>query len=138
MNSLILRIATRYLVPLLLLASLAMLFVGHNHPGGGFIAGLLSAGAFALYLFAHDLPVARRALRVNPLTLIGLGLFVAFGSGSVALISGLPFMAGRWITVPIPLIGELHLGTPLLFDCGVYLVVIGVTLNIIFSLSEEA
>lgn len=138
MSSLILRIATRYLTPLLLVASVILLLAGHNHPGGGFIAGLLSAGAFSLYLFAHDLPAARRALRVKPLTLIGLGLVVAFGSGCIALISGLPFMTGRWTAVPIPLVGEVYLGTPLLFDFGVYLVVIGVTLNIIFALSEEA
>ncbi len=138
MSSLILRIASRYLMPVLFLTSLVLLLMGHNYPGGGFIAGLLSAGAFALYLFAHDLPAARRVLRVKPLTLIGLGLFVAFGSGSIALLAGLPFMTGQWTAVPIPLLGELHLGTPLLFDFGVYLVVMGVTMNIIFSLSEEA
>lgn len=135
MTSLILSTATRYMLPLLLLFSIFLLLRGHNEPGGGFVGGLIAAAAFALYAFAFDVQNARRALRVEPRVLIGIGLLTAVGSGMFSLFRSLPFMTGQWSEQPIPVLGKV--GTPVLFDVGVYLVVVGVTLTIIFSLAES-
>ncbi len=134
MTSLILSTATRYMLPLLLLFSIFLLLRGHNEPGGGFVGGLVAAAAFALYAIAYDVATARRTLGIDSRTLIGLGLLVALTSGVISLIAGQPFMTGLWSEYAVPLLGKV--GTPLLFDIGVYLVVIGVTLTIIFGLAE--
>jgi len=136
MTSLILSTATRYLLPLLLLFSIFLLLRGHNEPGGGFAGGLVAAAAFALYAIAHNVADARRVLRIDPRLLVGLGLLTALSSGLIGLLAGYPFMTGLWSTRSLPVLGKV--GTPLLFDLGVYLVVIGITLLIIFSLAEES
>ena len=137
MLSLILSTATRFLMPLLLLFSIFILFRGHNKPGGGFIGGLVAAAAFSLYALAYDTAAARRVLRVPPHVLIGIGLLLALGSGVISLITGSPFMTGQWGDLNLPGVGKVHLGTPLIFDIGVFLVVIGVALMDVFSLAEE-
>ena len=133
--SLILSTATRYLLPLLLLFSVFLLLRGHNEPGGGFVGGLVAAAAFALDAIAHGVAQARRLLGVDPRTLMGLGLLIALASGLLGLAGGDPFMTGLWTEGKLPVLGQV--GTPLLFDAGVYLVVIGVILTIVFALSEE-
>ncbi len=135
MSSLILSTATRYLLPLLLLFSVFLLTRGHNEPGGGFVGGLVAAAAFALYAIADGVALAQQTLRLQPTSLIGLGLLLAVASGLLALLTGQPFMTGLWSTRSVPVLGKL--GTPLLFDVGVYFTVIGVILLIIFSLMEE-
>jgi multicomponent Na+:H+ antiporter subunit B len=134
-RSLILSTATRYLLPLLLLFSIFLLLRGHNEPGGGFVGGLVAAAAFALYAIAYDVPQARRALGLDPRTLMAVGLLAAAGSGGLSLVAGKPFMTGLWSAQEVPVLGKV--GTPLVFDTGVYLVVIGVVLMIIFTLAEE-
>jgi len=136
-TSIILCTATRYLMPLMLLFSVFLLLRGHNEPGGGFIAGLVAAGAFALYAIAFNVAEARRALKLDPRTFIGLGLLISASSGVLSLLGGAPFMTGQWGDFYVPLLGHIHLGTPLVFDVGVYSVVIGVTLTIILALGEE-
>lgn len=133
--SLILQTGTRFLQVLLLLFSVFMLLRGHNEPGGGFVGGLLAAGAFALYMLAFDVKDARRLLRVNPLTLVGAGLLVVAASGTAALFAGRPFLTGLWYPRPIPGIGKIS--TVLAFDIGVYLVVVGTALVVVFTLAEE-
>lgn len=137
MTSLILRTATRFLLPLLLLFSLFLLFRGHHEPGGGFSGGLVAAAAFVLYRFAFGAEEAQRALPVNPRSLIGAGLLLAIVSGSLALLVGRPLMTSLWAHVFVPGFGDFDVGTPLLFDAGVYLAVVGVTLSIILPLGEE-
>lgn len=135
MNSLVLRTATRYLLPLLLLFSIFVLLRGHNEPGGGFVGGLVAASAFALYAIAFEVEHARQLLPISPRRLIGLGLLIAVLSGLIGVLLGDPFMTAQWDNRPLPVVGKL--GTPLLFDIGVYLTVIGVVLTIIFALAEE-
>lgn len=136
MQSLILTTATRYLLPLMLLFSVFILLRGHDEPGGGFIAGLVASTAFALYGFAYGMNEARRVLRVEPLMLIGSGLLLVILSGLAApVLLGEPFMTAIWGTRELPAIGKL--GTPLIFDIGIYLAVIGVMLLIILTLAEE-
>jgi multicomponent Na+:H+ antiporter subunit B len=136
MNSLILRTATRFLVPLLLLFSLFLLLRGHDAPGGGFVGGLVAAAAFSLDFIARGASAARGALPADPRGLIGAGVLIALASGLPALLRGQPYLRGQWLTLPLPGLGPLALGTPLLFEAGVYLVVTGVAINIILSLGE--
>jgi multicomponent Na+:H+ antiporter subunit B len=135
MTSLILSTATRYLLPLMLMFSIFLLIRGHNEPGGGFVGGLVAASAFALHAIAHGVAEARRSLRVQPRTVIGVGWLTASASGLPTLLNGQPFMTGWWYKQPLPVLGKV--GTPVLFDTGVYLVVLGITLMIIFTLAEE-
>lgn len=134
MRSLILQTATRFLVPLLLLFSLFLLVRGHNSPGGGFVGGLVAAAAFALYAIAEGVDPARRLLRVDPRYLIGLGLGVVFVIGIAPLFAGRILLTGLWLEVGW---NPTAVGTPLLFDLGVYIVVLGVTLTILLALAEE-
>jgi multicomponent Na+:H+ antiporter subunit B len=131
MSSLIFRTAARVLMPLLLLFGLFLLMRGHNAPGGGFAGGLVVAAAYALYTFAAGVKAARHALLADPPQLIGAGLLLALASGLFPVALGSPFLTSMWLN---PGAG---LGTPLVFDIGVFLVVIGVVLTIIFTLSEE-
>lgn len=137
MTSLILATAARFLFPLLLLFSAFLMLRGHNLPGGGFVGGLVASAAFALYWLAFGTKTAKRALRLNPVTLISAGLLLAAGSGCLAFLEGTPFLTGVWGKVTVPVLGQTHAGTPLLFDAGVYLLVIGVLLLVITSLAEE-
>ncbi|MGM0701178.1 MAG: Na+/H+ antiporter subunit B [Pseudomonadota bacterium] len=140
-GTLILNVAARFLLPLQLLFSLFLLLRGHDEPGGGFIAGLVAAGAFALYLFAFGLRALRAMIKVSPRDLVGLGLLLAMLSTLPAWWQGEPFFTSQWWTVP--LIGY-KASTPLIFDIGVYLVVLGSVLTALTALmatdrdSEEA
>jgi multicomponent Na+:H+ antiporter subunit A len=124
--------AARLLMPLLLVFSVFLLLRGHNQPGGGFVGGLVAAAAFALYAIAFGVHRARQALLVRPLTLLGAGLLIALLSGVPAVLRGQPFLTALWAP------GSLPFGTPALFDGGVFLVVAGVVLMMIFSLAEES
>lgn len=135
--SLIFRVATRLLVPLLLIFSIFMLLRGHSHPGGGFVGGLVAGSAFVLYALAAGVDKARRVLRADPRTLLGVGLMCAYGAGMLAIFSGKNFLTGLWAHLHIPLLGDLHLGSTLLFDIGVFLVVIGTVLLMVFSVEDR-
>lgn len=134
-STVILGTATGLLLPLLLLFSVFLLIRGHNLPGGGFVGGLAASAAIGLYALAFDVPSARRMVRFHPLEFLGSGILIAAASGLLALFFRLPYMTGQWTTFEIVAIGKL--GTPLMFDIGVYLVVIGTVLMIIFELAED-
>jgi multicomponent Na+:H+ antiporter subunit B len=118
-------------MPLLLLYGVFLLLRGHNAPGGGFAGGLVVAAAYSLSAFAFGVAAARRGLNVDPSRLIGVGLLLALGSGLLPVLIGEPFLTAQWFA---PSVG---LGTPLIFDVGVFCVVIGVVLTMTFMLGEE-
>lgn len=135
MESSILQTATRYLLPILLLFSFFLLIRGHYNPGGGFVGGLVASIAFVLHSFAYGTDNTMGILRYKPLSLIPIGLAVAIFSMFLPVLLGLPVMTGLWLDQPIPVIGMI--GTALFFDVGVYLVVIGTVLTILFTISLE-
>lgn len=135
MNSVILRTAVRFLLPLLLLFSVVVLLQGHNKPGGGFVGGLVAAAAFALHALAFDPRETRRTIPIDLRSLIGIGLLLALASALLPILAGRPFFTGLWVEVPFA--GEvIHLGTPLLFDLGVYTLVVGVALLMVLTMLE--
>ena len=138
MKSIILKKASDYLLPLLLLFSVFILFRGHYLPGGGFVGGLIASIAFVLHSFANGLQQTRNLLRIHPGFLMPIGLLLSLGSGLYPLFTGNgdPFMSAKWYKEPVEVIGMI--GTPLFFDIGVYLVVVGVSLTIILTLAEAS
>lgn len=138
MKSLILRTTVHVLIALLLLFSLFMLVRGHDSPGGGFIGALLAAGAFSVYMLAFGPGEIVRITRgVHARMLIGIGLGIAVVAAALPMLVGRPFFTGMWIELQVPGGGEpLALGTPLLFDLGVYLAVLGATLTLVVELEE--
>ncbi len=132
MKSLILDNTMRLLVWLMLAFSLFLLWRGHNDPGGGFVGGLVASIAFALLGIGRGPEAVRSALRIDPRTLAGVGIALALVAGIWGSLLGTSFLKGHWISV-----GGLPLGTPLLFDIGVYLVVIGAVLTVVLALEED-
>ncbi len=135
MKSVILQIATRYIKWLLLTFALIALLRGHNNPGGGFIGGLL-VGLSAVFhgLAYYGTENYDKSLKIRPEFYIAIGLFLILLSTLPGLLLKQSFMAGVWTSIPIPLFGTLKIGTPFLFDIGVFMAVIGVTLMFFITL----
>lgn len=138
MNSVLLQIATRYVKWILVIFALVVLLRGHNYPGGGFIGGLLVGLSVVFQSLASNAQIVRNKLRFSPESYIVLGLALIFLSTLPGVFLKQHFMAGVWTSVPIPLLGELKIGTPFIFDIGVFFAVIGVTLMFFFTLNNIA
>jgi multicomponent K+:H+ antiporter subunit A len=121
----------RPLLPLALVVSVYILLRGHNLPGGGFIAGLITAVALILQYVASGIDFAESRMRVDFLRVLAAGLTLAAGIGVVSLLLGFPFLTSTHGHVHLPLIGDVELGSATLFDLGVYLAVAGAVLVII-------
>jgi len=134
MKTIILKTASGYLLPLLLLFAVFILLRGHYEPGGGFVGGLVAAVAFVLHAFANGLKETRKFMKIHPGVLIPFGLTISLLSGLAPMFVGDAFMKGIWLEQPLPVIGLV--GSALFFDIGVFFVVIGITLTILFTLSE--
>jgi multisubunit Na+/H+ antiporter MnhB subunit len=133
MNSIILTTIARAAIILMALFSIYLLLRGHNNPGGGFVGGLVAASAVLLYAIANGVESARRLLRIDPRTIALVGVAIALIAGVLALVQDVPFLTGLWI---FP--GGLPLGTPLLFDVGVFFAVLGAVATLVLALEEEA
>lgn len=136
LDTTILRTSTNYLLPLLILFSIFLLMRGHYLPGGGFVGGLVASIAFVLHSFAYSPTHTLKMFSVKPFFLIPTGLMVSFLSGMLPTLLGYPFMSVVWFADSVVAIGAF--GTALIFDIGVYMVVIGVVLTILFSISEQS
>ena len=135
MRTLIFRTAAPYLTALMLLFSVFVLLRGHNEPGGGFIGGLIAASAFAIHGIAFGVPTVRRALHFHPMAISGFGLLLAVLSGLPSLASATPFLTGQWIS-PTFLGVTVDLSTVMVFDIGVYFVVVGSIASIALALER--
>jgi multicomponent Na+:H+ antiporter subunit B len=135
MRSTILSAAMKFILPLILLVSIFLLVRGHNEAGGGFVGGLVAAAGFVLVVIADGVEASLRLLRLEPKTIIGAGLLTACLSGLLPLAYQKPFLTGLWSPDDVPLMGGT--GTPMLFDAGVYLVVLGIVTLLVSTLAEE-
>ncbi len=136
MRTLIFRTITPYLSSLMMLYSIFVTLRGHNEPGGGFIGGLIAASALAIYGIACGVSPVRRAIHFHPMAISGFGLLVAAIAGMMSILVGVPFMTGLWWS-PVIFGVEVKLSTPMLFDIGVYLVVLGSITSITLALEER-
>jgi multicomponent Na+:H+ antiporter subunit B len=119
----------------LVLFSAFLLLRGHNEPGGGFVGGLVLAAGFALHLLTFGASATRTLVGIRPETLIGAGLVMSLVAGLAGMVGRGSFLASLWLPFPIPGLGKV--GTVLLFDLGIYLVVFGVAVSILLLLSKE-
>ena len=147
------RTVTRIVVPLILVTAIALLLQGHNRPGGGFIAGVLTATAFALTYIIYGLDYIESELLDQSVTypdnlssvmgrdfapVFGVGLAIAAGGGLAAMALGYPFLTQGVVFIEgLPLYHELEVASALVFDLGVYFVVVGGILTILAVVGQE-
>ncbi|WP_370223060.1 Na(+)/H(+) antiporter subunit B [Cytobacillus sp.] len=136
-NDIILQTATKVVLFLIVLFSIHIFFAGHYTPGGGFVGGLLTSGAIVLLLLAFDMKTVSKILPVNYIHMIAVGLLFAIGTGAGALLFNVPFLTHAFGHVDLPILGDTSLHTATLFDLGVFLVVVGVTMTIIQTIGED-
>jgi multicomponent Na+:H+ antiporter subunit B len=139
MNSVILKIASQILKPLFLVVSVWLLLRGHNYPGGGFIGGLIGGSALIFKpLSASSSDNLSQNSGSTPYSFLALGMGLLLISASIGYIIEGAILKGQWIKFYLPVMEvDLKLGTPLLFDIGIYFTVIGFIYLIIFSMMEE-
>ncbi|MCH8521280.1 MnhB domain-containing protein [Glycocaulis sp.] len=136
MQSVILNALARLFFVAMAIFSLFILLRGHDEPGGGFIGGLAAASAYTVVTLAFGTDTARKWLILHPVVLMGVGLFCAILSGLPPLIGDFGgFLYHLWWEGQIGFL-ELKLGTTLIFDIGVYFVVVGGVLSILFRMYE--
>ncbi len=136
-NDLILRTMTQLIAFILLGFSVYLFFAGHNSPGGGFIGGLMTAAAFILMYITYGYDTMAKILPINFRFVLVLGLLIATLSGIGAFIFGEPFLTQAFGYFDLPIMGETELATALIFDLGVYLTVVGVTMTIILTITTD-
>ena len=136
-RSVVLEVITRVLFHTILVFSLYLLFSGHNEPGGGFAGGLVAGLALVLRYLAGGRYELGEAAPVDPGLLLGSGLLLAGGTGVAGLVLGAEVLQTAILEVTLPVLGDVKLVTSLFFDIGVYLVVVGLVLDILRSLGAE-
>lgn len=136
-NDVILRTLSKAVIFIILTFSLFLLLSGHNEPGGGFIGGLLTASAFVLLTMSFGLRMMKDAFPFDFRKVTAAGLLVAFLTGIGSFPFGAPFLSHTFDHFMLPLLGDTELATALLFDLGVYLTVVGITMTIILSIGRD-
>ncbi|MGG0740772.1 Na(+)/H(+) antiporter subunit B [Niallia taxi] len=136
-NDVILQTTTKIVLFIILIFSVFIFFTGHYTPGGGFIGGLLTSGAIVLLLLAFDLKTIKKILPFNYMYMIATGLLFSIGTGAGAMLFNVPFLTHAYTHIDIPILGELSLHTATIFDLGVFLVVVGVTMTIIQTIGGD-
>jgi multisubunit Na+/H+ antiporter MnhB subunit len=136
MNNIILEKIARLFLRIVAIVSIFLLLRGHNSPGGGFIGGIVLAVGFIFYGIIFGSENIKKSIRLDTSVWIGIGLVLIFTAAIVPAFSGLAPLTGLWYTGSLPLLGTLHIGTPLLFDTGIFIAVTGVILSIVISTME--
>ncbi|WP_227397128.1 Na(+)/H(+) antiporter subunit B [Jeotgalibacillus aurantiacus] len=136
-NDVILQTVTTVISFIIILFSINLFFAGHYTPGGGFIGGLMTAAALVLLLLAYDVKTLNKVLPFNYQVMTAAGLLIAVLTSAGALLFNEPFLTHAYDYFDLPLLGKTSLHTAVLFDTGVYLVVIGITMTIIQTIGES-
>lgn len=136
-RSVIVDVALRMVMLSAVVLSLYLLGAGHNQPGGGFVGGLVAGVAVALLYVAGGLDQVREFLPARPWTILATGLVVAAGSAIVPLLAGGAVLEQTYWDINVPLVGDVKLATALLFDAGVFAVVLGMVPMAFEALGEQ-
>ena len=137
MTSIILETGARAVFHTIIVFSVFLLFAGHNAPGGGFIGGLVAAAALVLRFVAYGPDDLRKLAPARPEALMGGGGLAAAVAAVIPLFSGGALLQAERLSLPLPLIGTVKLTTVLLFDVGVYFIVVGLVLGVLETLGGE-
>src|SRR6185503_9421842 len=126
------------LFPIVGAAAAFLLLRGHDLPGGGFVAGVTMAVAFILQYMARGTVWVEARLRVLPVRWMGIGLLLAVSVGGAAWLFDRPFLSSSFSYVDIPLIGAVPLASALLFDLGVFALVVGATVLMLIAIAHQS
>lgn len=137
-RSLIVDTTARVIFHSALMLSLFLLFAGHNQPGGGFVGGLVAGAAVAVYYVAGGIAEVRAVSRLAPWTILAIGLLLATGATLAPLVIGQSVLESGVVTVDAPLLGEIKASSTLVFDTGLYAIVVGLVFMVFEALGEEA
>ena len=133
-RSLVLEVATRIIFPLIMVVSIYFLFAGHNYPGGGFAGGLAAGLGLALRYLAGGRYELGETLPLDSSKILGVGLALVGGTALGSLFLGAPVLSSAVLSFTLPVLGHVNVVTSLFFDLGVYLVVVGMVLDVLRSL----
>jgi len=136
-RSLVLEVATRLIFPLIMVLSFYFFFAGHNTPGGGFAGGLTAGLALVLRYLAGGRYELGEALPLDAGKVLGAGLILSAGTAVTSLLLGAPVLSSAVFEVDVPVLGHVKLVTALFFDLGVYLIVVGLVLDVLRSLGAR-
>lgn len=136
-RSLMVDVTTRFLFPSMWVLSFYFFFAGHNAPGGGFAGGLVAALAITLRYLAGGREELEETLPVDASRVLGIGLVASVAAALWPMAFGYPPLTSFMWDLHLPLIGDVHVASALLFDLGVYLIVIGLVLHILYSLGGQ-
>lgn len=136
-NDVLLQSVAKVAFVIIITFSLYLFFAGHNQPGGGFIGALMAAAALVLVAIAFGTEFVEKVLPVDYRKLIAVGIMIAFLTGIGSFVFDAPFLTQAFGYFELPVMGKTELTTAMLFDLGVYLSVIGVTMNIIFTIGRD-
>ncbi|ARF16594.1 Na(+)/H(+) antiporter subunit B [Sporosarcina sp. P3] len=136
-NDVILQTAAKVVFFIIFLFSIHIFFAGHYAPGGGFVGGLLTTGAILLLLLAFDIRTIQQILPFNFTVMTAIGLLLALGTAAGSIFFNVPFFTHAFGDFDLPLFGHTSLHTAMLFDSGVYLVVVGSAITIIQSIGGD-
>ena len=134
LRSLVLEVAARLVFPTIMVLSVYFLFAGHNAPGGGFAGGLTAGLALVVRYLAGGRYELGETVPVDVGKVLGAGLLLAGGTAAASLVLGAPVLSSAVLEVTLPLLGDVKLVTALFFDVGVYLIVVGLVLDVLRSL----
>jgi multicomponent Na+:H+ antiporter subunit A len=136
-RSLVLEVATRMIFPLIMVLSVYFFCTGHNTPGGGFAGGLTAGLALVLRYLAGGRYELGETLPLDAGKVLGVGLGLAAGTAAASLLLGAPALSSAVIEIHLPLLGTATFVTSLIFDLGVYLIVVGLVLDVLRSLGAR-
>ena len=136
-NNLILQFTAKIVFFIILFFAVHIFFAGHYTPGGGFVGGLLAASAIVLLLITFDLNTVKSLIPFNFMYVVAIGLMLALLTAAFPIVLDKPFFTHSFDYFTLPLFGKTSLHTAALFDLGVFLVVVGVTMTIIQTIGED-
>ncbi|WP_096156834.1 MULTISPECIES: Na(+)/H(+) antiporter subunit B [Bacillus] len=136
-NDVILQTVTTVLSFIVITFAIYLFFAGHYTPGGGFIGGLMTSAALVLLLLAFDMKTVKTVFPIDFMTVAAIGLLICILSGVGSLFFNVPFLTHTFTYYDFPILGKTALATPVIFDVGVYLVVVGVAMTIIQTIGES-
>jgi multicomponent Na+:H+ antiporter subunit A len=123
--------------PTMMVLSVYFFFSGHNAPGGGFAGGLTAGLALVLRYLAGGRYELGEAVPIDAGKILGLGLMFSAGTAMASLFLGAPALSSATLEVTLPLLGHIKMVTAIFFDLGVYLIVVGLVLDVLRSLGAR-